>query len=46
MNGLYRVAAEIAEKILHSPDTIGCRNLLARGYAELDHRTVYDIAVR
>lgn len=46
MNGLYKVAPAIAEKIPHSRDVIGFRNILAHGYAELDHNKVYDIAVR
>ena len=46
MNGLYKVAPSIAEKIPHSRDVIGFRNILAHGYAEIDHNKVYDIAVR
>jgi uncharacterized protein with HEPN domain len=46
MNGLYKVAPAIAEKIPHSRDIIGFRNILAHGYAEIDHNKVYDIAVR
>lgn len=46
MNGLYRVAPTIAEGIPHSRDVIGFRNILAHGYAEVDHNKVYDIAVR
>jgi len=44
MNGLYRIAPAVAEKIPHSRDIIGFRNILAHGYAELDHNKVYDIA--
>jgi uncharacterized protein with HEPN domain len=46
MNGLYKTAPVIAEKIPHSRDIIGFRNILAHGYAEIDHNKVYDIAVR
>jgi uncharacterized protein with HEPN domain len=46
MNGLYKTAPAIAEKIPHSRDIIGFRNILAHGYAEIDHNKVYDIAVR
>jgi len=46
MSGLYKVAPAIAEKIPHSRDIIGFRNILAHGYAEIDHNKVYDIAVR
>lgn len=46
MNGLYRAAPAIAEKIPHFRDIIGFRNILAHGYAEIDHNKVYDIAVR
>lgn len=45
MNGLYKAAPTIAEKIAHSRDIIGFRNILAHGYAEVDHNKVYDIAV-
>lgn len=46
MSGLYKAAPAIAEKIPHSRDIIGFRNILAHGYAELDHNKVYDIAIR
>lgn len=46
MNGLYKVAPAIAEKIPHARDIIGFRNILAHGYAEIDHNKVYDIAVK
>lgn len=46
MSGLYKAAPTIAEKIPHSRDIIGFRNILAHGYAEIDHHKVYDIAVR
>jgi len=46
MSGLYKVAPAIAEKIPHSRDIIGFRNILAHGYAEIDHNKVYDIAVK
>ena len=46
MNGLHKVAPGVAEKIPHARDIIGFRNILAHGYAEIDHNKVYDIAVR
>jgi uncharacterized protein with HEPN domain len=46
MNSLCKVAPAIAEKIPHSRDIIGFRNILAHGYAELDHHKVYDVAVK
>ena len=45
MNSLCRVAPAVAEKIPHARDIIGFRNILAHGYAELDHNKVYDIAI-
>jgi uncharacterized protein with HEPN domain len=46
MNALYKVAPTVAGKIPHSRDIVGFRNILAHGYAEIDHNKVYDIAVR
>jgi len=46
MNGLHKAAPRIAERIPHWRDIIGFRNILAHGYAEVDHCKVYDIAVR
>ncbi len=46
MNALYKAAPDIAEQIPHSRDIIGFRNILAHGYAELDHNKVYDVAVK
>ena len=46
MNGLYKAAPAVVEKIPHARDIIGFRNILAHGYAEVDHNKVYDIAVR
>jgi uncharacterized protein with HEPN domain len=46
MNNLYKVAPPIAERIPNARDIIGFRNILAHGYAELDHKKVYDIAIR
>jgi len=46
MNNLHKVAPAIASGIPHSRDIIGFRNILAHGYAELDHSKIYDIAVR
>ena len=37
MSNLYRVAPAVAETIPHARDIIGFRNILAHGYAELDH---------
>jgi uncharacterized protein YutE (UPF0331/DUF86 family) len=34
-----------AETIPHARDIIGFRNILAHGYAELDHNKVYNIAI-
>jgi uncharacterized protein with HEPN domain len=45
MNHLYRIAPTVAEKIPHARDIIGFRNILAHGYAELDHSKVYNIAI-
>lgn len=40
---LHRVAPEITEHIPHAREIIGFRNILAHGYAELDHAKVYSI---
>ena len=45
MANLYRVTPAIAETIPHARDIIGFRNILAHGYAELDHHKVYKIAI-
>jgi uncharacterized protein with HEPN domain len=45
MTNLYRVAPTVAETIPHARDIIGFRNILAHGYAELDHNKVYNIAI-
>jgi uncharacterized protein with HEPN domain len=45
MNSLHRIAPGVASSIPHSRAIIGFRNILAHGYAELDHTKVYDIAV-
>jgi uncharacterized protein with HEPN domain len=45
MNQLHRNAPVVAEKIPHARDIIGFRNILAHGYAELDHTRVYQIAI-
>jgi uncharacterized protein YutE (UPF0331/DUF86 family) len=42
---LYRAAPTVAETIRHARDIIGFRNILAHGYAELDHNKVYTIAI-
>ena len=46
MNSLYKLAPEVAERIPNARDIIGFRNILAHGYAELDHNKVYDIAIK
>lgn len=46
MNNLRRIAPALADSIPHAKAIIGFRNILAHGYAELDHSKVYDIAVR
>jgi len=46
MNALYKAAPDIAKAIPHARDIIGFRNVLAHGYAEIDHHKVYDIAIR
>ena len=43
MSNLYRVAPAVAATIPHARDIIGFRNILAHGYAELDHNKVYNI---
>lgn len=45
MNALSRVAPSLVETIPHHRDIIGFRNILAHGYAELDHAKVYNIAI-
>jgi uncharacterized protein with HEPN domain len=45
MSQLYKVAPAVAESIPHARDIIGFRNILAHGYAELDHNKVYSIAI-
>jgi uncharacterized protein YutE (UPF0331/DUF86 family) len=45
MSNLYKVAPTVAETIPHARDIIGFRNILAHGYAELDHTKVYKIAI-
>lgn len=43
LSNLYRIAPETAGRIPHFRSIIGFRNILAHGYAELDHVKVYDI---
>jgi uncharacterized protein with HEPN domain len=45
MNNLNKIAPTLAAGIPHSRAIISFRNILAHGYAELDHNKVYDIAV-
>ncbi|MDN5870157.1 MAG: DUF86 domain-containing protein [Nitrococcus sp.] len=40
---LHGVAPEIADHIPHAREIIGFRNILAHGYAELDHAKVYAV---
>jgi uncharacterized protein with HEPN domain len=44
MSNLDKVAPAVAAGIPHYRAIIGFRNILAHGYAELDHNKVYDIA--
>ncbi len=44
MRGLHQAAPEVAERIPHARDIIGFRNILAHGYAQLDHDKVFNIA--
>lgn len=37
MRQLDRIAPEIARRLPHARDVIGFRNILAHGYAQLDH---------
>jgi uncharacterized protein with HEPN domain len=46
LNNLYKAAPAVAEGIPHARDIVGFRNILAHGYAKLDHSKVYDIAVK
>jgi uncharacterized protein with HEPN domain len=45
MSNLYKFAPAVAETIPHARDVIGFRNILAHGYAELDHTKVYEITI-
>lgn len=38
---LHRLAPDIADSIPHAREIVGFRNILAHGYAELDHAKVY-----
>lgn len=42
---LDRVAPEIADNIPYAREVIGFRNILAHGYAELDHIKVYAVVM-
>ena len=42
---LYREAPDLAARMPQARDIIGFRNIFAHGYAELDHRKVYSIAI-
>ena len=42
---LTELAPEVAKEIPHGRDIIGFRNILAHGYADLDHAKVYAIAI-
>jgi uncharacterized protein with HEPN domain len=43
LSNLNKSAPEVAARIPHFRAIIGFRNILAHGYAELDHAKVYDI---
>lgn len=43
---LHRIAPTVADRIPHAKDIIGFRNILAHGYAEIDHAKVYAIAIQ
>ncbi len=45
MSNLYKFAPAVAEPISHARHIIGFQNILAHGYAELDHTKVYEIAL-
>ncbi len=45
MSNLNKGAPAVAESIPHCRAIIGLRDILARGYAKLDHNKVCDIAV-
>lgn len=45
MRNLDKVAPDVAKRIPHSRAIIGFRNILAHGYAALDHQKVYAVAV-
>lgn len=45
IRALYQVAPGVAQRIPYARDIVGFRNILAHGYAELDHRKVYAIAL-
>ncbi len=40
-----KFAPAVGETIPHARDVIGFRNILAHGYAELDHAKVFEIAI-
>lgn len=43
---LSQIAPDVAARIPYARDIIGFRNILAHGYAELDHAKVYGVAIR
>lgn len=43
MRQLDRIAPELAQRIPHAREIIGFRNILAHGYATLDHRKVFRV---
>ena len=45
MRKLIDCAPAVAAAIPHARDIVGFRNILAHGYAELDHAKVYGIAI-
>lgn len=42
---LFEVASNVARQIPHARDTVGFRNILAHGYAQLDHAKVHAIVI-
>lgn len=43
---LDRIAPAVSARIPYAKDIIGFRNILAHGYAEVDHAKVYAIAIQ
>lgn len=45
MRKLFEIAPAVAHEIPHARDIVGFRNILAHGYAQVDHAKVYAIAI-